>query len=150
MYTTKQENDYFVPALEDIRVGYECEMTLPTKDWWTHDTWTKCVLEDKACTWNSEISELDGAIDKIPLNQIRVPYLTKEQIEREDWTVETDEGNGVIDFKKDQYKYLSWNYVLKTIEINNGVTTTRFGNHLFRGECKDINTFRYICKLLRL
>lgn len=123
---------YFTPSIEDIRVGYECEAFYEGK----------IIQKFVADRFN-----FPTIIRDLPI--MRVPYLTKEQIETEGWEVETDLNNGVVDFKKEKtHKYLSWNYILQNIELNNGRTTTRFDNHLYRGPCRDINTFRMICKLL--
>ena len=139
-----KNNGYFTPDIEDIRVGYECEQSFIT----TYDAGTKSERVEES--WIPIIIQHihNYQHPKIQNPVYRVPYLTKEQIEAEGWEIKTDNNNGVIDFEKPKYCILSWNYNLKIIEINDGKTTTRFDNQLYRGQCKDINTFRYICKLL--
>jgi hypothetical protein len=57
------ENDkYFTPDIEDLRVGYECDLL-----------GSKIVIEDR--------HDLDLSFD----HPLRTPYLTKEQIEAEGW-----------------------------------------------------------------
>jgi hypothetical protein len=133
----ESKNSYFTPNIEDMRVGYECEAN-PKFYSEQEDVWSPIIMKGIG----------QEVIHYHSLGVYRTPYLTKEQIEAEGWKIKTDNNNGVIDFEKTNYLLLSWNYTLKIIEINDGKTTTRFDNQLYRGQCKDINTFRYICKLL--
>src|SRR6187402_666815 len=131
---------YFVPQIEDIRVGYECE-------WWRDLTiegdFIPVILTRKQVGMYNTNME-----DKIP--SLRVPYLTKEQIEKEGWEASQH-------FDKVYMKYDSqWCYGLWLLADNQIYVGTSKPNGdeqgethpLFQGECKDINTFRYICKLL--
>lgn len=133
----ESKNSYFTPNIEDMRVGYECEAN-PKFYSEQEDVWSPIIMKGIG----------QEVIHYHSLGVYRTPYLTKEQIEAEGRKIKTDNNNGVIDFEKTNYLLLSWNYTLKIIEINDGKTTTRFDNQLYRGRCKDINTFRYICKLL--
>ena len=66
---------YFVPDIEDIRVGYECEIK-PTGS--EELDWMPYVINgDTAFKYYKTKGK--GA------TSIRVPYLTKEQIEAEGW-----------------------------------------------------------------
>src|SRR6187431_1971729 len=79
-------SDYFTPQIEDIRVGYECEIcpNLGYDDRWI-PTVGKCEEIPGNGVKSCNLDELtydcliDGHIG------IRVPYLTKEQIEAEGW-----------------------------------------------------------------
>ena len=143
-----KNNEYFTPDIEDIRVGYECEIQDYKERW-------ECT-KAKDDMWGDFAALIDS-------NKIRVPYLTKEQIEAAGWKLSFDFSTlgpaHSMDFEKgDVWKdagrgaFLSWNPHSNIIKI----TTSDTGynqdgpNHSvkFKGECKDINTFRYICKLL--
>ena len=129
------ENNYFTPSIEDIRVGYECEICpnlgyenvwIPTVGRCEQNSAKDCNLDE--LTYDCLI---DGHIG------IRVPYLTKEQIEAEGWKTISDS-----QFQKDSV-WFSFQSDLKKVMFWEPA-----GEILFHGECKDINTFRYICKLL--
>jgi len=128
-----QENKYFTPSTEDIRLGYEFEQSSegrPGYPEWLSD----CKVEDEMDF--EHILNGDWVI--------RVPYLTKEQIEKEGW-----EQRGADNFfYKGQYQVVN-NPIpnSRTVKIITNCTYTTW-RCLYEGECKDINTFRYICKLL--
>ena len=67
------EKDYFIPTIEDFHVGYEFEFQGIPKGW------HKMVLstENSLKTMQYNIEKLEDAI--------RVPYLTKGEIEAEGW-----------------------------------------------------------------
>lgn len=85
---------YFTPEIEDIRVGYECEMKQPNFSYFrngiTRDTLLKILEKEEYKPYVIQVfdfqmlkfSGLDGVI--------RVPYLTKEQIEKEGWKCVSD------------------------------------------------------------
>lgn len=98
------DNQYYIPKIEDIRVGYECEVKVPTTDAFEHDTWKSFILENRSSKWGGDCSELDEVINKIRLGQTRTPYLTKKQIEAEGWeSLDLSKGfayrNGVPDYR---------------------------------------------------
>jgi hypothetical protein len=150
------ENKYFIPKIEDIRVGYECEIQV-----YGEDRWLKTIFS--TLDFKSVLNK-HGDIYSIP-EYIRVPYLSKEQIEAEGWKFDS-ERNSL--FLGEQQKFIKMidevlNYELTkfgtTILIQkvypnmhnaNGEEFEYKSNILFFGECKDINTFRYICKLLNI
>lgn len=154
------ENKYFTPDIEDIRVGYECEYMSPSLGW------IKLIVADYH--FKTNIPEGYNGISIFNIseylkqeNWIRVPYLTKEQIEAEGWKPVDLKGfayrYGVPSFR---HGFTKGNFiaVLDTrkyhIEISAAdVTLIDFlpeFPEMFRVTipCKDINTFRYICKLL--
>ena len=143
------ENKYFTPDIEDICVGYECEICphLGYKDEWIPVT-GKCEEIPGNGVKDCNLDELtydclvDGYIG------IRVPYLTKEQIEAEGWKHTGGKlisGANQYYEKKEKYSpviiYSTDNRKIK-IEDSEGNTL------LETVECKDINTFRKIIKLL--
>ena len=76
--------------------------------------------------------------------KIRVPYLTKEQIEAEGWTKEKSYfiKNNIYLFFEDKFLVIDSGNPFSWEAIDSEI--------LFKGKCKDINTFRKICKLLEI
>jgi len=134
-----QTDKYFTPDIEDIRVGYECELEGSDKKWYPY----KVELTKDSY---GPLIDLDG--------NKRVPYLTKEQIEKEGWELNKQycrhfgkqciRLDGVQQLMEMEYDFKT--YILK-ISYDCGEFMNCF---LFEGICKDINTFRYICKLLNI
>lgn len=118
------ENKYFTPGEEDIRIGYECEV-LHGEDW---ETYT--VTVPTALMWT---------IGDLKDKKLRVPFLSNEQIEKEGWE---KRANG--------YHYEDW--VIKHDKLLNRIIVIHNPTHLckYEGQCKDINTFKYIIKLLNI
>lgn len=129
-----KRTEYFTPDIEDIRVGYECESLFTDMKWhsfiYTPDDFS--VLKEEILN-----------------DMVRVPYLTKEQIEKEGW---------VVDFEdKERKRFTAGKNSFRLHFINNRLDITTYrgdfglvedGVPIFKGECKDINTFRYLSKLL--
>lgn len=140
------KDKYFVPDIEDFRVGYEYQKTAKFMNF---DKW-------KNCTFGTTNTRLETIGSALYTKEIRVSYLTKEQIEAEGWIYS---GKAVdLWFKKDgNFQIGSWTaYQLK---LHYGLNDHRLyvyaedcnNEHpLFEGECKSINEFRYICKLLKI
>lgn len=138
------ENKYFTPDIEDIRVGYE----LQYHNWSMDEAGVKELNFNK---WETTIlteGNVKTFMEYGIRGGVRVPYLTKEQIEAEGW--EPD----VIQFKKeiDSDSYYSLTLADRDITISkvymNGWSWV--WKPFYSGECKDINTFRTICKLLKI
>ncbi len=134
---------YFTPSIGDIKIGYECEL------------WSS--FPPKAFHWNKNIITpftMKLALDRInELDKyIRVPYLTKEQIEAEGWKYNTEEPYKI--YKYDNYMRDGWKFNYSPEYKALILTSYNFKelsySPCFRGQCKDINTFRYICKLLNI
>ena len=126
---------YFTPHIEDIRVSYEYEYSLGTND----GPWNKVIIK-------SGLDIDDFINDKSNNIPQRVPYLTKEQIEAEGWRLAVGEDYHVTLFRMGKYT-LGYNWEKETLKI---VTFEANCNILYNGECKDINTLRYITKLLNI
>lgn len=122
-----EEVKYFTPSIEDIRVGYEYELFVDNE-------WKPFIMSLKHFTF------LEGDLKK----GYRVPYLTKEQIEAEGYRFEKD-NYGMLEFSKWETEIRYWPDRKKLHVFETGQKPP---HELFYGECKDINTFRYICKLL--
>lgn len=131
------ENKYFTPEISDIRFGYEYEKWIPAEKEWRKSTIVDLRLDFIFTAFSGKIQE----------QWIRVPYLTKEQIEAEGW-----ESCGEIgDYKKDGYKAL-YGIISNSSKSQHYLSIVQGDNFFVRyaGECKDINTFRYIMKLLNI
>ena len=130
--------EYFTPQIEDIRVGYECEIHLNGQ--WLHETIDYNDLHSLTRSIYGLMT--DQAIEE---KRIRVPYLTKEQIEAEGWKWEGElfsKGFYILNFMKDEITY-----PIQGIVVTIAIMDSEYGQR-YLGDCKDINTFRYICKLL--
>lgn len=138
---------YYTPAIEDIHVGYECEIKSFEED----EKWIKVIFSTPDLTppLNKMVTD-QGEIYFVP-NSLRTPYLTKEQIEAEGWVEHNGQDFIVavgyefnrIPFSKGDYR-LDYNYELQILAIS------KFSDFLFcyYGKCPSINELRVICKLL--
>ena len=120
------ENKYFTPDIKDLRLNYKCELNI---DHYKNDSdWVEFTIFDP--------QDLSTFIKDV--TQLRVPYLTKEQIEADGWK---------LGLNKNRY-YKDNNSV--DLLDNNIILICQNETLSFIGECKDINTFRYICKLINI
>lgn len=148
------ENKYFTPDIEDIRVGYECE--------WTSDGLVFTTpYSEPLYSGKLEYSDVLDILkwydmDSFNLTKIvRVPYLTKEQIEAEGWVWKHDTthfGGMFSSYEKNNH-FLIHNRIKNEIRMIFKDPSLEYDwknpeKFNFWAECKDINTFRYICKLL--
>jgi len=144
--------EYFTPSLDDIHPGYEFEL---------YGQATRKMVND--IKWHSvqaspSLNEPGNSVsfNRIHLllrdGKIRVPYITPKQLEDEGWTYS-------------QYHDLSY-YHKKGICVVSLLPMTKYNLYpyleirvatgifkydtLFKGQCKCINTFRTICKLLNI
>lgn len=150
------KSNYFVPEIEDIRVGYELEFLFEGQVWQT--AW----VDGGGLSLSHCMSLL-----KIQPEWLRVPYLTKEQIEAEGWKqldkkspftgkpykwqkIIGEKETGV--FNEDHIYTLTTELLDRRISIHLEWESSwnRFEGDIYVGTCKDINTFRYICKLLNI
>ena len=150
------ENKYFTPDMEDFHIGYECEISTPTI--WKSGKFPE-ILE-----LNSELDEFGkDSLMKAAHAILRVPYITKEQIEAEGWELQNvllkdDDGNDMFStgFVKSIDEYHWYELVLQEDNkifiqykwYRNSVA--QLCRTVYYGKCKDINTFRKICKLLEI
>lgn len=146
-------NKYFTPAPEDIRLGYECECL-----WCCAQPreWVKITVtqEDNESTKDLPI---ESVLSRLNTGEIRVPYLTPEQIEADGWepiSMKNIELENRYPFQKGNYfLVLDLRHDVPTIDIilrDVSLALGKFDNpERFRiwMRCKDINTFRKICKL---
>ena len=131
------KNKYFTPDIEEMFVGCEFEM---------HDTWgnwKKLILTEELL--KNPMVSLGSGNERIPWYwKFRVPYLTKEKIEAEGWTKEKSYfiKNNIYLFFEDKFLVIDSGNPFSWEAIDSEI--------LFKGKCKDINTFRKICKLLEI
>jgi len=146
-----EEQKYYTPSIEDIRVRYEYEVKM--KD----GSWNKQIIQrqyDLEYDWESLI-----------FNQnIRVLYLTKEQIESRGWLYKNN--SGLAEWERTKPELYSarriemwgeniiidlvYHFGLKVLKLYANGKTKDNERCIFRGNCKDINTFDYIMKLLNI
>ena len=150
------ENKYFTPDIEDMSVGCEFEMD----DTW--GGWKKLTLT-KELLANSLVG-LGSGNERSPwYHKIRVPYLTKEQIEAEGWEYVKNTNTVDVDichiFNKNNYM-LGWFPLINKIAVlvrdpskafdEKGILIEYNNTERYTGSCKDINTFKKIIKLLEI
>jgi hypothetical protein len=127
-----ENKKYFVPEIWDFYVGYEYEF----KNFQTN------VWEKFKFLIGDEFSSLYDFEEDI--NRCRVPYLTKEQLEEEGWEQINPKTLTHGYFLRGECRLELWEDNI--ICIRNGYWYPE--NTIYKGQCKDINTFRKIIKLL--
>ncbi len=152
------ENKYFTPDIEDLHIEYECEIYGQcTSKLIKKVEWHPVKVND-----SPEMSKYVGILQckkLIKTHHIRVPYLTKEQIEAEGWTSFITEYKGETNLENMNYIFfnekvnymLGWYFNTNQIALlvrDPSLVKDYYTEPTFRGECKDINTFRKIIKLL--
>ena len=126
-------NNYYKPEIEDIRVGYECQLKVTSRSFAN-------ITIGKEYYFSSK----EDLEKELFMERIRTSYLTKEQIEAEGWTFDKS-------YLGDMY------YIIKGHEIRHSlsdkimaITRTTSNTQFFYGYCKSINEFRYITRKLLL
>lgn len=140
------ESKYFTPSIGDIRIGYECELFW-NQDHLTENFWDKIIVGDKG------LEDINWEF-RIDNNQVRVLYLTKEQIQQEGWKLLEEQRlwKGQIVFEKGNYfmlfhpKKLLLDFILKDPSKEERVSNPEHFR-LFC-ICKDTNRLREIEKIL--
>jgi len=134
---------YYTPNIEDIRVGYECEAM--QSNIISNPEWKKITINSEG--FRDLLMYHDPITDYSKI--FRTPYLTKEQIEAEGWEFGEFQ-YGLRFYAKKNNIILGTRalfYEARWLEVfREGIPLT----HLFSGQCKSINEFRYICKLLNI
>jgi hypothetical protein len=143
---------YYYPDIEEIRIGWEGEVNdaLGYKEEYIP---FKIKLMDEEYAYCSNIDDLVTMIDD-GYGEVRVPFLTKEQIEAEGWKYKSKS----IDLwfeKEGNFDMLSWTAYRAVLQYGLHDHRLRIymedcGNEhtVFEGICPDINTFRTIIKLV--
>lgn len=137
---------YYTPSVEDIHVGYDCEIygqstTKLIKNISFHEVTVGLHMEVGKSVGINQIPNL------IKKEYIRTPYLTKEQIEKEGWEFYPNNLRCLC-FKQDDYHLYFFNQDNNhKIKIGKG-TPPMWMNYYYYGHCPSINEFRKIVKLL--
>lgn len=132
-------NKYYTPDVEDLFIGYECELLSVDKPWIKGiypEILTLCPTLRK---FKSDHLKLENTF-------IRTKYLDKEDIESLGW-VHHKSITHVLTFDKDNYQL--WILENNQIKINQGGRPLWIHTR-FKGECKSINELRKIMKLLKV
>lgn len=127
------ENKYFTPSIEDLRIGYKFEVRLPGKDW-LKETLTK-----------QNMLYFSSFIRDINEGNFRVPYLTQAHLEERGWKYIDTSYFLVAKLIKNNYTlfFVKESYIISLVKNESN-------DIVYRGTCKDVNTFDYICKLLNI
>lgn len=147
---------YYTPSIEDIHVGYKCEVygqstTKLIKNISFHEVTVGLHMEVGKSVGINQIPNL------IKKEYIRTPYLTKEQIEKEGWVEDTDHPifSGSLSIKNDKATYLLRMIDKTNIRIirytkpdHNNIWKMQQRSTIYDGDCPSINEFRKIVKLL--
>ncbi len=160
-----EETKYYTPAIEDLFIGYECELMNYGEYASTWDgplemspNWEKTTMD-----WGF-MRLVEHSSSLLPLDRIiRTPYLTKEQIEAERWSYfglysepQKEELNeGVIKFRKEgkdisyilTYDFNTHKMIVLPIEFGEYASTMSY-QIVFDGLVTSINELRKIIKLL--
>ena len=142
------EEQYYTPVIEDFRIGYEYEM-YEDFDHYPEKSWHKLIYGENG-TDNPENLTYPFGSPNLE-GRIRVPYLTKEQIEAEGWVLNTTLRPDIL------FQFLRKNFILvynfnkRELRIaKDSMEGTIQTVQIFRGQCKSINEFRTIIKLLEI
>ena len=134
-----EEQEYFIPEMHDFYLEYEFELQ-------TNKGWKKGIfpnlIEEESDNFGLVEKYKHDIFMKLAHAITRVPYLTKEQIENESW-IFTGQINNKLYFEKGAF--------VLTFEDNYiNIDNTKGMDIGYWGKCKDINTFRYLIKLLEI
>ena len=126
-------SNYYYPSFEEIEIGYECEVN------WSRgysNEFTKFIVSTEQELEDIEWQLEDGCIE------VRVLYLSKDQIIREGWEPYCT-GEGWEYFKKDVYG-------LRFERENRFVGIEKNCEDIWKGRCTNINDLRFKCKELNI
>jgi len=153
------ENKYYIPEIKDLHVGYECEIQdAPIiESNWTFPTDRYTVRTNIWYSGKLTYHAIENIYKSVrSLKDIRVPYLTREQIEKEGWLLSQDsiltDDFGISIFGINALKNKSIDYTPKNhkLVIKTYLYNPEAPEYLFYGICKSINEFRTIIKLLNI
>lgn len=128
-------NSHYVPELEELHIGYELEVT--TSSGWSLGRFPETLNS------HEELDQFTDPFIKAAHAIIKVPYLTKEQIEKEGWL--PYKGMALHAFSKGIY-YIWYSFESKLMSIDRQRDNHK--SRLYLGPCRCINDFRKIIKLL--
>lgn len=130
--------EYFTPTIKELHVGYQCEVLNPDENLWEDFVVTKDYCLGVLSQW-------------IEFKELRTPFLTKENIEKEfDVEVEKRFWYGKYwDVFNDSSKH---NYTVKYRFENQHMEISRDDESdiVFDGYVRCVNEFKTLLKLLRV
>ena len=151
-----KDDKYYIPDIEDIRYGYQYEElweNIPIEGEKLIQEWVSTIFGQSSDVYEyNRIKQIVAGVhfsfisndrNLIRRNQIRVPYLTQEQIEDEGWEYNPE-------FNEYYKKEHAINFLDEWMYISEYIPSGDENKIIFRGECKSINELRYICKLLKI
>ena len=134
-----EKEKYFTPEMQDFYLNYEFELQ-------TNKGWKKGIfpnlIEEESDNFGLVEKYKQDIFMKLAHAITRVPFLTKEQIENEGWEF-TEQINNRLYFRKGAF-------VLTFEDDYINIDNTKGQDIGYWGKCKDINTFRYLIKLLEI
>lgn len=135
------DDRHYVPAIEDVKVGYECEIN---ESLGYSEIYTKRVIGYKEDTgaYTNEVSNIINMIDD-GYGAIRVPFLTKEQIEAEGWKFKDQVTARTCTYIKDGFT-LAYNKEDHRLRIARDSDMFQ----ILDCTCLSINEFRYLNRIL--
>ena len=139
-----ENKQYYTPDLEDLFIGYECEVKQHGKsneDWHKHTIYAENI-------YDVESNYID----------VRTPYLSKEDIEKEGFKKVKENEREIFELIVPQEGFNEWKYVKVYLEDGYKIKITEtfesswanFTNTVFHGECKSVNELRKIKKWLKI
>lgn len=143
-----EQNKYYTPEIEDLFIGYECELFIPASKepmvlGGYYDTWVQMSFTKPWRIHDVQKGE----------SQIRTKYLDKEDIEKCGWILVRQEikpyGSNWCNFKSKDWELhvqLGDNYFPRLLNINGRKHCPWKGN--VKVDCKSINELRKIMKML--
>lgn len=147
---------YYTPKLEDIHIGYECQINFhaePLKEsqytnWNNYIITPKLIKQEKLEGGGYSLGVVGELLFDTKMDHFRTLYLTKEQVIAEGWE----------DITYDEKLEEGWLFEKDTLHIRYFIPTSRIGiagtgkdkKWYYNGTCNSINEFRKIIKLLGL
>ncbi len=144
-----EENKYYTPELSDFYIGYDYERSSYSGG---AEEWDRIIVN------GGDIEEIDNIFSRGEQSQkVRVPYLTKEQIEAEGFSggrlLKHFVGEDTRRFYYGKYE-MDFNEITRKLSIldpnNEQCEQDCDENYLYNAECKSINEFRTLMKWLNI
>jgi hypothetical protein len=157
---------HYTPSIEDIFVGYEAEFNWATYGAFVNvnndDDLTVSFVPTKlwepiVCGYNEHMLDSKRTPEEfhviLKMGNLRTPYLTNEQIEKEGWVYDVSKSSLIcMGFTKNSYA-LYWFHGKKELsiaEIKHYPLNKYSLEVLYKGKCPSVNEFRTIMKLLNV
>ena len=152
-----ENNKYYTPDIEDLKIGYECEFSPSSESKDNGKTW---ITHWKSITIDS--SNLLYILGANVMSQVRTKYLTKEDIESEGWELFELKGFAYTGKQSFRFGFTKDNYILVLDTRKPHIEITAIDllkidwmpefpeNFKVCLPCKSINELRTIEKLLNI